>query len=136
MVPEADLALVKAAGPDPVYISSNTSLSYPLTYTLTVSNTGPSAALSVTLTDTLPVSVTFLSAVPGAPACSEQAGVVTCELGGIPVGGSSEVTIHTEVNPDDIPVSTTLSQPGHRCWRPQPTLFPATIPPPRTHRSS
>ena len=57
--PAADLALTKTGAPNPVVGSS-------LTYTLTVTNNGPSAAAGVTVSDTLPPNVTFDSAVSSA----------------------------------------------------------------------
>jgi uncharacterized repeat protein (TIGR01451 family) len=85
--PAADLALTKTDSPDPVQVNGT------LTYTLTVTNNGPNDATSVTLTDTLPAGVTFVSATPGAPTCTAAGGVVTCNLGTIASGANSVVTI-------------------------------------------
>ncbi|MBI3459898.1 DUF11 domain-containing protein, partial [Candidatus Acetothermia bacterium] len=70
-----DLAVTKTDSPDPVIAGNN------LTYTLTVTNNGPDNAGGVTVTDTLPGGVTFISAVPSQGSCSQSAGVVTCSLG-------------------------------------------------------
>ena len=51
----ADLALTKTAAPNPVVTGSN------VTYTLTVTNNGPDAAQSVTVVDTLPATLSFVS---------------------------------------------------------------------------
>ena len=56
--PVADLSLTKTDSPDPVLAGQQ------LTYTLTVHNAGPASAPSVSLTDTLPAGVTFVSATP------------------------------------------------------------------------
>jgi uncharacterized repeat protein (TIGR01451 family) len=85
--PVADLTLSKTDSPDPVQVGSN------LTYTLTVTNNGPNDATGVTLTDTLPANVTFVSTTPAGPTCSQAAGVVTCNLGTIANGANSVVTI-------------------------------------------
>lgn len=52
----ADLSVSLSTGADPVLTGD------PLTYTLVISNAGPSAAQGVTLTDTLPAGVTFQAA--------------------------------------------------------------------------
>jgi uncharacterized repeat protein (TIGR01451 family) len=53
--PSADLSVTKSDSPDPVTAGAN------LTYTLTVSNAGPSDAQTVSLADTLPTGTTFVS---------------------------------------------------------------------------
>src|SRR5439155_506878 len=65
--PRADLSVAKT-GPATVNAVQN------LTYTITVTNTGPSAAVSVAVRDTLPAGVTFVSASNGGTAAG---GVVT-----------------------------------------------------------
>ena len=68
----ANLALSKTGSPDPVVGGANVS------YTLNVSNSGPNASNAIVLTDTLPASVSFVSAAGAGWACSHVAGVVTC----------------------------------------------------------
>ncbi len=60
----------------------------PLTYTVVVSNAG-----GVTLIDTLPTPVAFVSATPGSPTCTETGGVVTCGLGPLAANASPTVMI-------------------------------------------
>jgi choice-of-anchor C domain-containing protein len=84
---DADLALAKADSPDPVRVGQ------PLTYTLTVTNRGPSAATGVTLTDTLPARVTFESADPSQGSCNQSGGTVGCDLGSLAGGADATVTI-------------------------------------------
>ena len=64
-------------------------------YTIMVTNAGPDLAADVTLTDTLPAGVTFVSASPG---CVYNDGVVVCPLGTVLSGGSDtiEVTVQAE----------------------------------------
>src|SRR5262249_49020298 len=57
IVTSADLLTVKLSEPNPVLAGAN------LTYTITVSNLGPSDAQNVIATDTLPVGTTFVSAI-------------------------------------------------------------------------
>jgi uncharacterized repeat protein (TIGR01451 family) len=85
--PVADLSLTKSDAPDPVLAGEE------LTYTLTVDNAGPRSATGVQLTDTLPATTTFVSAVPSQGSCSESAGTVTCALDTIADEGSASVEI-------------------------------------------
>jgi hypothetical protein len=61
-----------------------------LLYTLTVTNLVPASASSVTLTDTLPASVTFVSASPG---CVNLGSNVVCNLGTLPNGGATNFSV-------------------------------------------
>lgn len=83
----ANLSLGKTDGPDPVLVGES------LTYTLLITNTGPADATGVTLSDTLPAGVAFVSATPGQGNCSKAGGVVTCTLGTIANGTQTAVTI-------------------------------------------
>jgi uncharacterized repeat protein (TIGR01451 family) len=84
----ADLEVSKGDDPDPVIAGEN------LTYTLTVTNNGPSEATNIVLTDTLPGGVTLASA----PDCTELNGIVTCNLGNLDSGESTQVTIIAQVD--------------------------------------
>ena len=78
--PAADLRITKSDSPDPVTVGAT------VTYTLTVTNAGPSAASAASMSDTLPAGVTFVSADAG---CSEAAGTVTCALGPLANGATA-----------------------------------------------
>lgn len=88
---EADLTITKSDSPDPV-IAGDT-----LTYTLTITNSGPSDALNVVVTDTLPSGVTFVSST----GCTEDPnGVPTCTLGTLAANSSVQYTVTTTVDND------------------------------------
>ena len=55
----ADLSITKSDSPDPVVAGSQ------LTYTITVTNAGPSTAHAVNVTDDLPAGTTYVSGVDG-----------------------------------------------------------------------
>ena len=69
----ADLSIVKSHS-DAVKVGD------PLSFTLAVTNAGPSEARAVSVTDVLPSSLTFVSATGTGWACGETAGTVTCDL--------------------------------------------------------
>jgi 6-phosphogluconolactonase len=86
----ADLAFIsKIDSPDPVVVGGS------LTYTPLFINNGPGTATSITLTDTLPAGVTFVSASEG---CTEAGGTVTCGFGNLGIG--------TQFGPDIIVTPT------------------------------
>src|SRR6202044_2441600 len=82
VTPEADLAVGKS-GPASVFAASN------LTYTVSVTNLGPSTAGGVIATDALPAGVTFVSA----PGGVNNGGVVTWSLGSLAAGATSNLTL-------------------------------------------
>jgi uncharacterized repeat protein (TIGR01451 family) len=83
----ADLSLSKLDSPDPVALGGT------LTYTLTVSNAGPSTACQATVTDTLPPGVSFVSASGTGWNCSEASGVVACTATSLAAGDAPPITI-------------------------------------------
>ena len=96
----ADLSVTKSSAPDPVRVGQE------LTYTITVSNGGPSPAAGAVLTDVLPASVTFGSAASQG-SCSGTT-TVTCSLGTVASGASA--TIVVKVTPTtDVDLSNTAT---------------------------
>jgi uncharacterized repeat protein (TIGR01451 family) len=86
---EADLSVTKTDSVDPVLAGNN------LTYTITVSNAGPSNAANVVAMDTLPAGVTFVSATNGG---TEAGGAVTWNLGTLALGGMTSVMVTVTVD--------------------------------------
>jgi len=81
------MLVVKSDAPDPLNIDQN------LTYTIQVTNNSAGPATGVTLTDTLPASVSFGSATATQGTCTESGGTVTCALGEMAAGASAIATI-------------------------------------------
>ncbi|WP_425400642.1 beta strand repeat-containing protein [Aeoliella sp.] len=69
-----------------------------LVYTIDVTNNGPSTALGVSFSDTLPAGVTFDSGSTTVGAVAHAAGVVTANLGNIASGDTVTVTINVDVD--------------------------------------
>jgi uncharacterized repeat protein (TIGR01451 family) len=99
----ADLAVSIFDNPDPA------GLGQPLDYDVGIVNQGPDAATSVTLTDTLPAGVTFVSATPSQGTCSQASGVVTCSLGDIAAGISASVQIQVTTPTSPATLTNTAS---------------------------
>ena len=85
-VGEVDLSLSQT-GPLPDLIPIN----QPATFSMKVGSLG--AATGVTLKDTLPSSLKFVSATASQGSCSATNGTVTCALGAIADGGSATVSL-------------------------------------------
>lgn len=85
--PQADLGVSIGATPNPVRTGTT------LTYTITVSNFGPSTATGVVLTEQLPAESKFVSYKASNGSCTAPApgatGTLTCQLGSLPVGSTS-----------------------------------------------
>lgn len=81
----ADLAVSKTHDAEPATAGGA------IAYTVTVTNRGPSDASGVTITDTLPTGVSFVSGT----GCTETTpGVIDCNVGPLAAGTSSSVTIN------------------------------------------
>lgn len=83
-----DLMLTASAMPNPVVVDS------PMTYTLSIANTGPFTATGITLSNELSNSVTFVSATSSqGTGCTIDGNTVTCRLGALVSSGNATVTI-------------------------------------------
>lgn len=87
----AVLTLTKSDVPDPVVVGGQ------LTYTLLVTNTGPSTATNVTVTDTLPTGLTFVSVNSTAGSAGEASGVITATIPTLGVNAQATITVVTTV---------------------------------------
>jgi uncharacterized repeat protein (TIGR01451 family) len=87
--PSADLAITKSHSPSSVTAGDT------LTYTVKVTNNGPSDAQNVVASDTLSSDLTFVST---SGCTNDPNGAPTCNLGTIASGGSASYTITTTVN--------------------------------------
>lgn len=84
---DADLAVTKTDGTDPVMAGNQ------LAYTVVVDNNGPADSPLTTLTDQLPPTTSFVSAVPTQGSCGHAGGTVNCALGTIDSGDDATVVI-------------------------------------------
>ncbi|TDW15039.1 DUF7507 domain-containing protein [Kribbella kalugense] len=105
----ADLAITKTAQPTPVQAGR------PVTYTLTVTNNGPSAAESVKVSDPVPAPLQYVSATPSSGSCTEEAGTVTCAVGTVAPGDVVTVSVVANVPsgtpPNNLDNTATVSSP-------------------------
>lgn len=84
-----DLAVSINDGPDPIASSST------LSYTVHVSNLGSTAVSAVSMTDTLPSGVTYVSTTPSQGSCSGSATII-CSLGAMAAGAHATVLIQVQ----------------------------------------
>ena len=84
--PSADISVTQTDSPDPVTVGGN------VTYTLKVRNLGTNPAAAVTLSDTLPAGLTFVSRSTTQGTCSGTT-TVTCNIGTVNPGAANEVTV-------------------------------------------
>jgi uncharacterized repeat protein (TIGR01451 family) len=113
--PRADVTITKVDTPDPANAGQN------LTYTIAAINNGPSQALGVTVTDTLPLDVFFVSASPSAGSCSLTPTpnsvttltnrIVVCNL--TTINNAAQRTLQIVVRPTNITRGNTLTNVAH-----------------------
>lgn len=105
--PLADVGVSIGATPNPVRTGTT------LTYTITVSNFGPSAATGVVLTEQLPAESKFVSYKTSNGTCTAPApgatGTLTCQLGSLPVGSTSTDVVVKVVAPGSTSVTNTAT---------------------------
>ena len=87
--PAADVSISKTAG--------GATAGGTASWTLVVRNDGPSTATPVTVTDTLPPGTALREATPGQGACEAAGAELTCDLGAIAAGGSTQISVVANV---------------------------------------
>ncbi len=96
--PSADLSVGKTASPTNPLPGAN------VTYTIAVSNPGPDAATSVTVTDTLPSTTSFVScSSTGGGACGGSGRNRTVTFSSLASGASASITLVAQVNTGTTP---------------------------------
>jgi uncharacterized repeat protein (TIGR01451 family) len=99
--PCTDVSITKTASPNPVREGQT------LTYTLVVTNNGPSQATGVAVTDPLPTTdVTFVSVSTTQGTCMFAVVTVSCTIGTMPVNTSATITILTTATTPSQAVNT------------------------------
>ncbi len=99
--PSADLAIAKQ-GPATAVAGGT------ITWQVIVTNRGPSVATNVTVADTLPAGVTLVSATPDQGSCATGA-TITCAVGTLPAGASTQVAVVVRTDAGDAGKSVTNS---------------------------
>jgi uncharacterized repeat protein (TIGR01451 family) len=84
---EADLSITKTPAATQVVSGGQ------IMYTLVVRNNGPSDATGVKVTDPMAAGLALVSAQPGQGSCSTADGKVSCNLGTLAAGGSTQVLV-------------------------------------------
>lgn len=96
-LPRADLRISKSDSSDPVNTGEQ------LTYTITVTNDGPDTASDLTVRDTLPADIHYVtSSVPCTAAPSPAGDTVTCGIPNLSSGDSFSFTITVAVDADAV----------------------------------
>jgi uncharacterized repeat protein (TIGR01451 family) len=95
VTPTANLSISKAQS-YPLGIGGTLTPSAPLTYTIRVTNTGPSTATNVVVTDVLPAGLTVITVTASAGwTCSNSGQTVTCTVGSLGIGANATIQIAT-----------------------------------------
>ncbi|ABK16505.1 Lcl domain-containing protein [Syntrophobacter fumaroxidans] len=82
-----DLSLLMTGYPSRVHLGDV------ITYSMTVHNAGPDDATNVTLTDTLPSGLRFISVIPSQGTCTKSGRTISCSLGDLPHDGVTTVEL-------------------------------------------
>ena len=110
--PVADLTLTNSDSPDPILSGQQ------LTYTLGVHNNGPATATGISLSDSLPGGVSFVSATTTQGSCVHPGNSVVCSIGNMASGADVTVTIKIDTGApgtivNDATVLSTATDPNN-----------------------
>src|SRR5207248_1239013 len=109
------VTLTVTAGADLVIAKTSDKTSYRqssvVTYTVSVTNNGPSSSLAVIVTDNLPLtdSARYLSDTGGCTPNTSKPTILTCKLGNMPVGTSKSFQIYERISGNQGNVTNTAS---------------------------
>ncbi|HWY77830.1 MAG TPA: proprotein convertase P-domain-containing protein [Verrucomicrobiae bacterium] len=122
-VPTADLTLSMVGTPNPVLLGGT------LTYTINVTNHGPSTATQIIATNLLPASVSFVSANPSQGSVGASGANVIWSVGSLGKGASASVSIATRVSTSSSALGTIVAKAGVSAHEtdPQPGNNTATV---------
>lgn len=93
LAPTADIVLSQA------FDRVETAVGNPAVLVIGITNTGPSTATGLFVTNQLSPRATFLGASASLGSCEHLAGMVICDLGTLPSGEGATITIETTVGP-------------------------------------
>lgn len=127
--PFSTLSVTKTASATSVTAGS------PITFTVVVQNSGPSAAGTVSLTDVLPAGLTLRSVTPSQGSCTGA----TCSLGDLPAGSTAQVVIVVDTDAsatgkrlvNSVEVTATTPSSPARAEAPVDVTAPPAAPTPR-----
>ncbi len=107
VIRRVDVAVTKAAsdpGGDSAFAEGET-----VTYSLVVTNNGPSRASNVVMTDALPPGLSFTSVTPAGPTCTQSLGTVTCTWATLNPAASQNVSIAAAITVNTTQIVNTAS---------------------------
>jgi uncharacterized repeat protein (TIGR01451 family) len=97
VTPAADLGISQTVSPGSGYITSN------FTFTITVTNRGPSSATSVSLTNVVPAGFSLFNVQsPPGSSCSQTGGVITCDFGTMTNSASAILSLFAQANMEGV----------------------------------